>query len=133
MFLSYCAFLGLPFIPFLLCCFVILLEVAPHFCFRFRPLPVVVVQDMFKKYIGFAKSIMRALPPEEIPSELSDTHLFGESCGIILGDEQRFDVEDIRHAAETVENGFESCTGMIKVRCVLACLSHCMAYGVKHR
>ncbi len=87
----------------------------PHLLRNFRPWPVVMIQGMFTKYIGFAKSIMSALPPEEIPLELSDTHLFNKACGILVGNEQRLDEEDIRAAAETVESGFQSCSSMVKV------------------
>lgn len=71
-------------------------------------------QDLSKKYTEFAKSIMSALPPEEVPADLSDSHLFVKVCDI--GDPSKYlNENDIRDAATTVETRYESCTGMVKV------------------
>lgn len=73
------------------------------------------MQDKFNKYIQFAKSIMKALPSEEIPQDLSDTHLFVKICDIV-GYQQRFDEGNLTDVAATVvESDYEPCTSMIKV------------------
>ena len=74
-----------------------------------------VLQDNFNKYIGFARSIMSTLPPDEVPVELNDTLLFVKACSLFVGYQQRLDVDDVRDAAETVESGYKSCRSMVKV------------------
>ena len=78
----------------------------------------VMPQALSKKYSGFAKSIMSALPPEEVPADLSDSHLFVKVCDI-GGSFQYLNEHELRDAATTVANGYESCISMVKVGLVL--------------
>ena len=71
------------------------------------------LKDLSKKYTQFAESIMSALPPGEVPADLSDSHLFAKSCE--MGQEQ-FNEDGLREAATTVANGYDSCTSMVAVR-----------------
>lgn len=69
------------------------------------------LQVLFNKYTEFAKSFISARPAEEVPADLSDSHLFVTDCDMnnLLGD------DPLRDAATTVENGYESCIGMVEV------------------
>lgn len=80
-----------------------------------------ILQQLFNKYNRFAKSIMGALPPEKVPQDLSDTHLFVKACDIVGTDNNYFDEDILREVATTVENGHESCLSMVKVSCGVGC------------
>ena len=82
----------------------------PCYCY---PLLPAMLQVLFRKYTEFAKAIMSALPPEDVPADLSDSHLFVNVC-----DKRNAHQNEtvLRNAATTVENGYESCTSMVEVR-----------------
>ncbi|CAM9560265.1 unnamed protein product [Scytosiphon promiscuus] len=42
-------------------------------------------EERFNKYVDFAKSIVKSLPPEEVPADLLDTHLFMKACDMFCG------------------------------------------------
>jgi len=75
-----------------------------------------VPQDKFNKYIHFAKTIVRALPQEEVPVDLTDTLQFMKACDMFVAYHHKLDEEDLKDAEETVANGYESCSSMAKVR-----------------
>ena len=55
-------------------------------------------QEKFSKYIDFARSIMRALPAEEIPADLADAHMFVKACDLFDGFYHQLGEEDLRDA-----------------------------------
>ncbi|CAM9691032.1 unnamed protein product [Ectocarpus sp. 6 AP-2014] len=61
-------------------------------------------EDKFIKYIDFAKSIINALPPEKVPADLLDTHLFVKACDMLEGYSHRVDEEYIKAASGTLES-----------------------------
>lgn len=76
-----------------------------------------VVQEKFNKYIQFAKSIVSALPPEEVPVDLTDSLQFIKACDVFVEYHQRLDEDELRDVEETVASGYEPCSSMAKVRC----------------
>ena len=69
------------------------------------------------KYMQFAKSIVSALPPEEVPVDLIDTHQFIKACDLCITYHHRLDDRGVRDVEETVANGHQPCSSMLKVRC----------------
>lgn len=86
-----------------------------HFIFFFS---WVVAQDKFNKYIHFVKTIVGALPPEEVPVDLTDTLQFIKACDMFVAYHHKLDEDDLRDAAKIVTNGYEPCSSMVKVRCM---------------
>ncbi len=73
----------------------------------------IVAQDKFNKYIHFSKTIVGALPPEEVPQDLTDTLQFIKACDMFTAFHHKLDEEDLKDAEETVANGYEP---VVKVR-----------------
>ena len=71
-------------------------------------------QEMFTKHIRFAKTIMSALPPGEVPVDLKDTHLFVKGCDVIYH-QRGLDKTVVRDVATTATSDYESCASMIQV------------------
>ena len=89
----------------------------------------VVVQEKFNKHVQFAKSIVSALPPEEAPVDLADTHQFIKACGIFVAFNHHLDKDELRDAEETVANGYEPCSSKVQVMCGCRSQSHGRDYG----
>ncbi|CAM9823163.1 unnamed protein product, partial [Hapterophycus canaliculatus] len=69
-------------------------------------------EGRFKKYIDFAKSIVKSLPPGEVPDDLLDTHLFVKACEMFGGPSSPPNVapEDLEEEMErATEGGGPSC------------------------
>lgn len=60
------------------------------------------LQKKFNKYIDYAKSIMRALPAMEVPTDLTDAHMFVKACDMFDGFYDQLDEEDFRDAMGAV-------------------------------
>jgi len=75
----------------------------------------VVAQDKFNKFIRFAKTIVGALPPEEVPVDLNDTLQFMKAND--MTDHHKLEEEDLKDVENIVANGYEPCSSMVKVRC----------------
>ena len=65
-------------------------------------------QEKFNKYIDFAKSIMKVLPPEEVPTDLTDTHMFVKACDMFDGYNHHLGEEDLRDAMGAVSGDCEA-------------------------
>eukprot|EP00903_Cladosiphon_okamuranus_P014222 g13213.t1 len=67
-------------------------------------------KEKFNKHIDFAKSIMKALPPGEVPIDLTDTHMFVKACDMFHGLNRHLDQEDLREAMGAIsgKNGDHS-------------------------
>ena len=100
------------------------------------------LQDKSSKYVVFAKSIMKALPPEQIPVDLADTHMFIKACEMSAGFHDQLGEEDLRDAMGSVSDSAESvslskvmrvsswCVGMVLLRpasvsCIVLLLGVC--------
>jgi len=77
-----------------------------------------VEQDKFNKYIHFSKTIVRALPPEEVPVDLTDTFQFMKACDMFVAYNHKLDEEDLKDAEERMANEYEPCSSMVKVKCM---------------
>jgi len=75
-----------------------------------------VAQDKFNKYIRFAKTIVEALPPGEVPVDLADTLEFMKACDMFVAHEHdELGEQYLKDAEETVANGYEPCRSVVKV------------------
>lgn len=70
-------------------------------CCLTDPTPIL-LQEKFCKYIDFAKSIVRALPPEEIPTDLTDAHMLYKVSYMLDGFYDQLGEEDLRDAMGVV-------------------------------
>lgn len=72
------------------------------------PVVLFALQEKFSKYIDFARSIMRALPPEEIPTDLADAHMFVKACDLFDGFYHQLGEEDLRDAMGALSGDSEA-------------------------
>lgn len=60
--------------------------------------PPLLRQKKFNNYIDFARSIMRTLPAEEVPSDLTESHIYVKACDLYDGFYDQLGEEDLRDA-----------------------------------
>lgn len=66
-----------------------------------------VLQAKFSKYIDFARSIMRALPPFEVPTDLTDSHMFVKATDMSDGFYLQLSEDDLGDAVRAVSGDTE--------------------------
>ena len=66
------------------------------------------LQEKFSKYIDFARSIVRALPAEDIPADLADAHMFVKACDLFDGFYHQLGEEDLQDAVGALSGDSEA-------------------------
>ena len=61
-------------------------------------LTTVVIQKKFNKYIDFARSIMRTLPAEKVPPDLTESHIYVKACDLYDGFYDQLGDQDLKDA-----------------------------------
>lgn len=83
-------------------------------------------QENFSRFIGFAKSIMRALPPPEgVPTDLADAHMMFKACDLFDGFYDQLGEEDIRDAMGAALGQAEVMDKFVPARLFLKAALHC--------
>lgn len=54
------------------------------------------LQRKFNRYIDFARTIMRALPAEEVPTDLTDAHMWVKATDLFNGLFDELSEEDLK-------------------------------------
>lgn len=85
------------------------------------------LQVKYNKYTDFAMTIMSRLPEENLPMDLSDTHLFIKGYDLLEGNDSRIGADDITAGLAPVGGDWKSSdltkvigacgTGHFAVRC----------------
>eukprot|EP00752_Nemacystus_decipiens_P005075 g4606.t1 len=65
-------------------------------------------EEKFGKYIDFARSIMRAFPSEDIPTDLADAHMFVKACDLFDGFYHQLGEEDLKDAMGALSGDSEA-------------------------